>query len=187
MILELQGADGVGDALNSVLYWMCEVIHGVNAPFVSCVVVGDMGYPVDDGITHVDVGGCHVYFGTEYFFSVCVFSGTHGFEKLQVLFYASITVRAFFARLRQGSTVGSDFFRRQVTDESFSFFNELDRRFVHGFKVIGSKEQAVFPVCTQPLDVGFDGLYELHFFFGGVGVIEAHVEFAVVFLGKAVV
>ena len=39
---------------------MGEVIHGIDAPGISCVVMTHMGHPVDYRITHIDVGGSHV-------------------------------------------------------------------------------------------------------------------------------
>ena len=57
VVLELQGAQGVGDALQGVLDGMGKVIHGIDAPSVALAVMVHMADPVDDGVTHVEVAG----------------------------------------------------------------------------------------------------------------------------------
>ena len=39
MILELQRTDGVRDALNRILDRMCKVVHRVNTPLVTSIVM----------------------------------------------------------------------------------------------------------------------------------------------------
>ena len=55
VVLELQGAEGVGDVLLRVLQRVGEVIHRVDAPVVSGIVVLRMHDAVHDGVTHVHV------------------------------------------------------------------------------------------------------------------------------------
>ena len=149
--------------------------------------MGHMSHTVDDRVTHVDVGGCHIDLGTEHFLSVLILAVFHVLEKFQVFFHGTITVGAVFTRLSQGSSVLADLLRREVADVGFAFFDKLDGILVHFSKVIGSEVESVLPVGAQPFDIGLDGLHELHFLFRGVGVVETHVEFAVIFLCKSII
>ena len=45
----------------------------------------------------------------------------------------------------------------------------------------------VAPVCAQPLNVFFDGLYKFLTFLGWVGVVKTHVKFAIVFFCQTIV
>ena len=50
VVLELQGADGVGDPLQGVGEGMGEVVHRVDAPALAGAVVGDALDAVDDRV-----------------------------------------------------------------------------------------------------------------------------------------
>ena len=54
-------------------------------------------------------------------------------------------------------------------------------------KIVGCEKESVLPVCSQPLYISLDRLYELCLLLGGVGIVKTQIEFAVVFLGQAVV
>ncbi|MPN16036.1 hypothetical protein SDC9_163374 [bioreactor metagenome] len=55
MILKLQRAQGMGDALDGVLNGMGEVVHGVNAPGFPGAVVPDAVDAVNHRVAHVEV------------------------------------------------------------------------------------------------------------------------------------
>ena len=65
VVLKFQGAQGVGDALQSVLNGVGEVVHGVDAPLVSLTVVVHMTDAVNDRITHIEVAGGQIDLGPE--------------------------------------------------------------------------------------------------------------------------
>src|SRR5262245_23326828 len=66
-----------------------------------------------------------------------------------------------------------------------TIFDEFDRPFIKLVEIVGGEEEAIFPVCAEPANVGDDGVNIFLFFFGGVGVVEAQVAFATVGLGEA--
>ena len=177
----------MSNSLNCILDRMCEIVHWVDAPFVSGVVVCHMCHTVDNRISHIDVRRCHIDLGTQNFRSVLELTVFHPFKQIQVLFHASVTVRAVLSWLCQGSAVLADLLCCQVTDKCFSFFDQLDGCFIHLVKIVGCEEQAVFPVSSQPFYICFDGLYKLDFFFCRVGIVETQVEFSVIFLRKTIV
>src|SRR5690606_16020276 len=51
VILELQGTDRMGDALDGVGLAMGEVVAGIDAPLVTGLVMVGMADPVQDGVT----------------------------------------------------------------------------------------------------------------------------------------
>ena len=82
MILKLQRTDGMSDMLDRILDRMSKVIHRIDAPGVTGIVVSHMGYTVNDRVTHVDIWGCHVDLGTQHFLAVLVFTLFHLFKEL---------------------------------------------------------------------------------------------------------
>ena len=100
VILKFQSTDGMSNALNSVLNRMGEIIHGINTPFVPCIVMGHMGHPVDNRIPHIHIRRRHVDFCAEHLLSILVFSFSHLFKETEIFFHAAVSIRAFFSRLR---------------------------------------------------------------------------------------
>ena len=101
----------MGHAFNSILDGMREIVHRVNAPFVTGILVRHMCHTIDDGISHVDVGRGHIDAGTQYLSAVLVFAGLHILEQCQILFYASGAAGIFLTGLGQASSVFTDLLR----------------------------------------------------------------------------
>ena len=63
MNLKFQRAERVGNVLMSILKRMGEIIHWINAPLVSRIMVILMQDPINNWISHVHVGRSHVNLG----------------------------------------------------------------------------------------------------------------------------
>ena len=187
VILKLQSTDGMCDSLNRILDGMGEIIHWIDAPCITCSVVSHMSNTIDNRVAHIHVRRCHIDLGTKHFLSVCIFAFFHLFKKLQVLFYASVSVWTFFTRLCKSSTIFTDLICCQVTYIGFAFLDQLYSSFIHLSEIVRCKKQSVFPVCTKPFDICLDGFYKLTLFFGRVCIIKTHVELTVIFLCKTIV
>ena len=187
VILKLQGTDGMCDSLNGIFDRMSEIVHWIDAPCVTGSVVCHMSNTIDNRVTHIHIRRCHIDLGTEHFLSICIFAFFHLFEKLQVLFYTSVSIWAFFTWLCKSSAVFANLICSQVTYIGFAFLDQLYSCFIHLSEIIRCKKQSVFPVCTQPFNICLDGFYKLTLFFGRVCVVKTHVEFAVIFLCKTIV
>ena len=124
------------NTLDGILDRMCKVIHRVNAPLVTCVVVVHSRYSVDNRISHVDVRACHIYLCTEYLTSVRELTVLHSLEQIKILLYASVSVWAVLARLSESSSVLSDFICCEVTHICLALLDELYGSLVHLVKVI---------------------------------------------------
>ena len=187
VILKLQSTDGMGHTFDRILDRMGKVIHRIDAPFVSCVVMCHAGYTVDNRVTHVHIRRCHIDLCTENFFSVSVFALTHLLKKLQVLFYSTVSVWALFTWFCKSSSVLTDLVCSQVADKCLAFFDQLHSGLIHLVKIIRSKEKSVLPVCAKPFYISLDGFYKFGFLLCRVCIIETKVKFSVVFLCKPIV
>ena len=59
---------------------MGKIIHGINAPFISGIVVTHVSNTVNDRISHVDVGTGHIYPGAENLLTVGIYAVFHVLE-----------------------------------------------------------------------------------------------------------
>ena len=143
------------DALYRIFDRMRKVIHRIYAPLVTCVVMGCMSYSVYNGISHIDVRRCHVYFCSKHLFAVCIFARFHLFKELQILLYASVSVRAFLARLFEGASVFSYLICVEVAYKRLALVYELYCAFVHFIEIVRCP-QAFVPFKAQPSYICFD-------------------------------
>ena len=90
---------------------MRKVIHRIDAPLVS---VTEMVFPADSvqhGVTHIDIGTCHINFCTQNHGTVFKLSVSHALEQVKVFLYTAVTVGGVFSRLRQVAAVLFPFFK----------------------------------------------------------------------------
>ena len=99
MILELQGTDGVGHTLDGVLDRMGKIVHRINAPLISGVVMVHVGNAVNDRVAHVHVAAGHVDLGAEHFLAILELSVFHPLKQIKILFHGTVPVRTLLARL----------------------------------------------------------------------------------------
>ena len=88
---------------------MSIVIHRIDAPLVTCSVVMCMENAVKERIAEKHVRMCHVYLCTKHTLSFSIFSITHAAEKLEVFFYAAVSVRTLCTRLLDCTSTCTDF------------------------------------------------------------------------------
>ena len=115
---------------------MSKVIHRVDAPLVTCIVMRSMGDTIDDRVSHIDVRRCHIYLGTEHLLTVSILACLHLFKQGQVFLNSSVSVRAFLARLLECSSVLPDFLRCEVAHICLALLNQLDSCLVHLIEVV---------------------------------------------------
>ena len=98
----------MGHAFNGILDGMCKIVHRIDTPLVSGILVRHMCHTVDNGISHVDIGRCHIDAGTQYLGAVLVSACLHILEQCQILFYASYAAGILLTGLGQASSVLTD-------------------------------------------------------------------------------
>ena len=182
--LKFQGTEGVGDALQSVLDGVGEVVHGVDAPRIPVAVVGQVVNPVEHRVPHVEVAAVQVDLGPEGHGPVGELSTPHPAEKVQAFLYGPVPVGTPGGDAH-AAPVLLELLRAELTDVGQAFFDEALRLAVVLLKVVGAEEEAVPPVKAQPVDVLLDGLHKLLVLLGGVRVVHAEVAQPAVFLGGA--
>ena len=166
---------------------MSKIVHRINTPCISGVVMGHMCHSVNNRISHIHIRRSHIDLCTEYFLSICKFSVLHILKQLQVLLYAAVTVGTVLTRLSQGSTILSDLLCRKVAHISLSLLNELHSGLIHLLEIIRSKEQSVIPFCPQPFYIGFDGFYKLRLLLSRVRIIKTQIELSAIFFCQSVI
>ena len=111
VILELQRTQGMRNAFQRIADAVGKIVHRVDAPLVAGLVVFGELNAVQHRIAHHDKRRRHIDFRAQAGFTFFKATGTHFFEQRQVLFDATIAVRAIFARLSQRAAVFTDFVR----------------------------------------------------------------------------
>ncbi len=184
VVLELDRAHGVRDALECVLDRMREVVQRINAPLVTLTVMVCAHDAVDRRVAQVHVRACHVDLGAQGLGAVGELAVAHILEQLEVLLDRTAAVRAFLARLGQRAAVGAQLLLRQIVNIRLAVLDELYSALVAGLEVVRAVVYAARRLLAgQPLDVFPDGVYILGVLLDRVGVIIAQVEQTVVFLG----
>ena len=126
VILELQGAERVGDLFDGVRDAMGVIVHGVDTPLVSGLVVAGVADAVDDGIAHIQIGRCHVDLGAQHVAAVGKLAGAHAPEDVEILFHTTVAVGAFLARLFQGAAVLPNLFRAEAVHVGLAGLDQLN-------------------------------------------------------------
>ena len=181
MILELQAAHAVGDALNGILDGMRKIVHRVDAPLIALAVVFSILDAVDGRVAHVHVGAGQVDLGTQSLFTLLELTGTHPAEQVQILLRGAVTPRRGTAGLAGiGTTVLAHLVTGQVVHVGLALQDELLGVLVALVKVIAAIEDAAVGVSAQPVQILNDAVDILLTFAGGVGVVQAQVELAAI-------
>ena len=141
-----------------------------------------MRHTVDHRITHVDIRGRHIDLGTQDLLAVLVFPVLHLFKEPQILLHRTVAVWAVLPGFLKSTTVFPDLVGRQVADECLPLPDQLDRTFIHHFKIIRRKIQVLLPVCAEPLHILLDRFHKLHILLGRIGVVEPQMKGSVIFL-----
>ena len=174
VVLKLQGAQGVGDALHGVLEGMGVVVHGIDAPLVPSAVVAGVVDAVDHRVPHIEVAGGQVDLGPQGHAAVLELPGPHPAEQVQALLLGPVPVGAL-GGVGQVAPHLLHLLGGELAHVGQALLDELLGPFVHILKVVGGVVEPVLPVVAQPVDVLFDGVYVLHVLLGGVGVVHAQV------------
>ena len=144
----------VGNMLNGVLNGMGKVIHGINAPLISRIVMLHMSHTVNNGSSHVDIGlkPCRSWHGAP-FHRPCTFL-LHLLKKAQVFFNGTVSVGAFLTGIVKVAAVLSDLLCGKIAYKGLSLLNQEDSAFIHLFKIIGCKKtdgsQNQHPATSHP-------------------------------------
>ena len=178
MDVELEGADGVGHALDGVRLPVRVVVGRVDAPRVAGPRVGGVDDPVQDGVAQVDVGRGHVDLRPQHPGAVGELARAHPREQVQVLLDRPVAVGGVRAGLGERAPGLADLVGGQVVHERPPGLHQLHRPVVQLLEVVRRVEQVLAPVEPQPADVGHDRVDVLLLLLDRVGVVEPEVAVA---------
>ena len=92
------------------------VIHGVDTPLITLALMMDMTNSVQSRVSHIQIGRCHIYFGTQYIRPIVKLTGPHALKQFQVFFDGTIAIRAIVAGFSQCAAVFPDLIRGGTID-----------------------------------------------------------------------
>ena len=183
VVSKFTGAQGMGNAFQRVLNGMCEVIHGIYAPFVTLAVMMDVLDSVNNGVTQVRIVTGGVDLCAQRACTVREFTVLHSFEQIKVFFHRAVAVGGFLGGDRAiGALVVCQVILGKVANVSVALLDQLNGKLVALAKVIGAVEHAARGGSAQPLQVLADGANEFVGFLCGVGVVVAQVEQTVILI-----
>ncbi len=186
MVLELQGTEGMGDALQGIADGMGVVVHGIEAPLASGLVVDHpMADAVEHRVAHVEVRRGHVDPGPQGQRPVRELAGPHAREQVQILRNRTIAVGTLPTRFGQSPTVRAHLLRVELADVGQPLADQLDGESVELLEVVRGEVAPIPPIVAQPTHVLLDRRHELPVLLVGVGVVETQVAGALEVLGNA--
>ncbi|OQA15013.1 MAG: hypothetical protein BWY63_03025 [Chloroflexi bacterium ADurb.Bin360] len=185
MVLELERADGVGDALDGILQPVRPIVHGVDAPGIARAVMARVQDAVHHGVAQVEVGRAHVNFGAQHPRTIGKFSRAHATEEVKVLLDGAVAIGAILTRFGERAAILANLLGAQIIHVSHALLDEVLSPEVHLFEIVGGEEWFIREFGNQPAHIRHDGFDVFFFFLHRVGVIEAQVEFAAVIARNA--
>ncbi len=183
--LELERADGMGDAFVRILQGVGVVVHRVDAPLIAGVMVVRLADAVDDRVAHVHVRRRHVDLGAQHGLAFVVFSAGHALERREVLLHRRIARGAGLAAMLLVAVVFADLLLRKEADISLAELDQLNGVRMHAVEVVRCLVVVLPPVETEPADVFLDRIDVLDLFLGRVGVVHAQVAAALILQREA--
>ena len=178
MVLELEGAQGMGDALDGVRLPVGEVVGRIDAPVRAGARMFGMADAIEHGIPHVDVSRRHVDPGAEHARAVGKFAGAHTGEQVEALVGGAVAPGTVGAGLRKRAAALADLVRREIVDIGVAGADQVPGPLVQALEVVRREIEMLAPVESEPADVPLDRVDVLVFFPGGIGVVEPHVATA---------
>ena len=185
MVFKFDGAQGMGDAFQSILNWMSIVIQRIDAPFVTLTMMMCMNDTVDCRVTQVHVWRCHVDFCAESVASVREFAIFHTLEQIEIFLNRTVAVWALLTRFGQSAAVFAHLVSAQIVNICFAFFDEFDCKLIAFIKVIGTVVDTAGWFSTQPAQILFDGFYIFIVFTNRVGVVKTEIKQTAIFLSSS--
>ena len=175
VILELQRADRMGDALDRVGLAVRVIVARIDRPDVAGARMGGVQDAVEHGIAQVDVAGGHVDLGAQHPGAVGKLAGLHAAEQIEVFLHAAVAERAVLAGLGQRAALDADFLLRLVVDIGMAVPDQALGPAVKPLEIVRGIIEVGSPVVAEPVHVGLNRIDIFLLFPGRIGVVEAQV------------
>src|SRR5574344_732751 len=104
---------------------MSIVVHGIDAPFVTCAVMVSMQNAVHNWVAELHVWMRHVDFSAENFGTVGKLAGFHASKEVDIVFNRAVAIGRIFTGHGDGAAVLAYFVECLVVYIGKTFFNKL--------------------------------------------------------------
>ena len=141
LILELECADAVRDALERVFDRMRKGVHRVDAPLVARVVMGGAADAVQRRVAQIDIRGSHVDLGAQHHRAVGMQAVAHLAQAGQIVLRAAAAEWAVHAGRGEVAATGAHFLGGLLIDISQASADQVFGGAVHEVEIIAGKEQ----------------------------------------------
>ncbi len=185
VVLELERADRVGDALQRVGDAVRVVVERVDAPLVAGAVMGFVPDPVDRRVAHVEVGARHVDLQAQHVRAVRKLARAHPAEQIEVLRDRALAVARRRPGLGQRAARRAHLVGRLAVDIGEPVLDEPLGERVELVVVVRRVVAVLAPVEAQPADGIRDRILVLDVLLRRIGVVVTQVAAAAVFRGEA--
>ncbi len=175
MVFVFERTHAVGDPFKRIADGVGKVVHGIDAPIVSCAVMLLIQNTIHRRVTHIDVGARHINLHAKNHATLFVLALFHFFKQTKAFFHRAIPIRAIFARFGQRATIGAHFLCIELANIGKSTLDPIDRDIIAMLIIFARKKQATLPVKTEPVNVFHDAVDILGFFLGRIGVIKTQI------------
>ena len=175
IVLELEGAEGVGDPLDGIRQPMGEVVERVDAPGVAAAIVRGVANPKQERIAHDHVRMGHVDLGPEHMRAVGKLARLHPAQDVAILLHGAIAEPARRPRRSDGAAMLADRGFGFAVDVRLTRVDQPHRDLVERLEIV-ARVELVVPLEAEPLDVPLDGIDIADVFGGRVGIVEPEVD-----------
>ena len=175
VVLELHGADRMGDMLDGVGLAVGEIVGRVDFPARAGARMGRVQDAVERRVAQVDVAARHVDPGAQHPCAFREFAGLHAAQQVQILRRRAVAEGAVDPRFGQRAARGAHLRRRLVVDIGEAPFDQNFRPFVEPVEMVRRVVEMIAPVEAEPAHILLNGVDIKLFFFERVGVVEAQM------------
>ena len=177
VVLELEGAERVGDALERVGQPVGEVVQRIDAPVGAAAVMGRVPDAEQQRVPHQHVGVRHVDPGTQHVGAVGELPRPHPPKQVEVLLDRAIAIRTGRARRRHRAAALPDPLLALGIHVRLAGLDQPLGDLVQPLEVVAG-EALLVPLESEPPDVVPDGVDVPDVLGGRVGVVEPQVAAA---------
>ncbi len=164
---------------------MGKIVHRVNAPVITGLMVMGKLDPVNHRVPHTDKAGGHINFCAQGTFALFKTTGTHFFKQRQIFGRAGVAVWAGFARLGQITAVFTHLLRIQEANIGQAFIDQLNGVTIQLLEIIRRVTHRARPLKAQPVHVTLNRFHKLYVFLFRVGVVKTQITLTLIIFGDA--
>ena len=163
--------------LLSILQRMSEIIHRVNLPCVTRIMMLRMQHPINSRVTHIHIPRRHIYFSPQHRLTLADLAIAHLLKQGQIFLNRSLPKSTIHPRMSHIPPTRTHLLWALLIHIRQALFNQAHRTVIKILKVIARKIQVLAPVKPKPLHILLDALHILRILLHRVRIIEPQMTF----------